>query len=402
MARPKKPRIVDGVRLIDGLYQHERKIHGKYRLKMPTGEMVRITAQSPEEANKIAAKALANPDLVLEKINSTKPDNTSALYQYVCAYIQKREDADASLLSKDNWYTLKKHLYKLAHDFADTPLYKLSFKHLRPWWEQFSHHSQKKRQYIYKDFFSDLIADGLLKSCEFNPFIENPKAYLKVKPIPPKQRCRLPLDEYWLIYNRAGELGYTFLQSAMGISLLTTMRRGDICDLSFKEHIADNHLKKVISKSEAQKGEHEASRLKWDLTQHTMLRKLINDAREASLKNKRCPYIISHNFNRVNESKEKQHPYQVLPNYLTEKFRSVRNDLLESGTLDASYKTVTFHEIRSLSSHLFQKSGNTLSSVQELMAHSDEKMTAYYAAGHEEAWTDIDIQISKEALQGGF
>jgi integrase len=62
----------------------------------------------------------------------------------------------------------------------------------------------------------------------------------------------------------------------------------------------------------------------------------------------------------------------------------------------------TFHEIRGLSSHLYKQAGYKISAVQELMAHTDEKMTRHYQAGHETHWTEIDLNLPKEVLSRDF
>ena len=44
---------------------------------------------------------------------------------------------------------------------------------------------------------------------------------------------------------------------------------------------------------------------------------------------------------------------------------------------------MTFHEVRSLSAHLYKKAGQDQKLIQDLMAHSSGKMTEHYQAGHE-------------------
>ena len=50
----------------------------------------------------------------------------------------------------------------------------------------------------------------------------------------------------------------------------------------------------------------------------------------------------------------------------------------------------SFHEIRALSIHLHKKAGK---SAQTLAGHATEKMTEFYASGHEIVWNDADIGI---------
>jgi integrase len=165
--------------------------------------------------------------------------------------------------------------------------------------------------------------------------------------------------------------------------------------------VTDTHLKKVINKSEAQKGSTNASALSWNLSDHQLLRKTINKARELSFKNARCPFLVSYkpqrNYNTKGEVKT--HHFQVLPNFLTLQFRIIRNRLYQLGKIDEAASTTTFHEIRSLASHLLEKAGEDITDVQTLMAHSDPKMTKQYQAGHEQEFTEIKISLNENFLK---
>ena len=59
------------------------------------------------------------------------------------------------------------------------------------------------------------------------------RLYVRAKP--EKERSALTLPEFWETYERAGKAGYKGLQTAMAISLVTTMRQGDICKLRFDQ-----------------------------------------------------------------------------------------------------------------------------------------------------------------------
>lgn len=242
------------------------------------------------------------------------------------------------------------------------------------------------------------MTEELLPLISSNPFIANDgAAYAVLNPALPKQRQRITQDTFWKIYNSAGEQGLYFLQIAMAISLLTTLRRGDICELNFNEHIIGNNLKKVVNKSSAKLGEVAASKLEWDLSEHPLLRQAINRARELSLKNSACPYVLSHSYTRRNKSKNKTHIAQVLPEYLSKTFKAVRDSL----GLDASQATVSFHEVRSLSSYLLGLNYG-IDKVSEVMAHTSEEMTRHYMQGHDLKFNHIGIQLSADNLKQSF
>jgi hypothetical protein len=58
----------------------------------------------------------------------------------------------------------------------------------------------------------------------------------------------------------------------------------------------------------------------------------------------------------------------------------------------------TSHEIRSLGSWLYEKAGYSQGYVQALMAYSDEKMMAYYQAGHEQKWMTVAVELSLKSI----
>ncbi|MCY4044950.1 MAG: tyrosine-type recombinase/integrase [Cellvibrionales bacterium] len=394
-----KTRTHQGVALHKNLYPNQYGIEDKWRVKLPDGSFKSFTAKDANEANKLAQWAIENADTFKQQ----KPniDDDCLLMPAVLRFIKDKEDEDPKLKNKYSWTNQRiPALKSFARYHADVPLYKLNFKdHMRPWWKQLTHHAQHSRKALFREFFNDLLADDLLPAMPYNPFLkESSKPFLKYKIKPEKKRARLPLEVFQKIYEQAGKQKAEFLQIAMMISLLTTMRRGDLVALRFDKHIENNQLKKSISKSEKQKGEFHGSNLVWDLSHHTLLKATINKARELSLKNRRCPYIISKRAERDIKSPQKSHPHQVLPNYLTTRFGLIRDQLVGAGAIDEIYATTSFHEIRSLGSHLLKTSGNDIEDIQELMAHSDKSMTQHYLKGHEKEWTPIEINIDETVL----
>lgn len=59
----------------------------------------------------------------------------------------------------------------------------------------------------------------------------------------------------------------------------------------------------------------------------------------------------------------------------------------------------TFHEIRSLSSHLYARSGYETREVQNLMAHTDPDMTRAYQRGHARKLLQVDMMLPFDILQ---
>ena len=140
-----------------------------------------------------------------------------------------------------------------------------------------------------------------------------------------------------------------------------TLREGDIYNLRFDKYIVDGSMRVVVSKPEAQKGTARASRLAWNLSEHPILKREIDSARELPLLYRRCPYLLSHNPKLRNKSERKDHFCQVLTDRLSKIFRETRDACGIKGT--------SFHEVRGLSSTLFRPEGYDNSEIQAFMAH---------------------------------
>lgn len=405
-----KIRIVDGIQLPDNLYQSPRKEPGKWRYKRPDASFLHFEA-STEEA--VAAANALNDEFkagaTLQK-PTTKQHGRLSIRRHVEDYIEQRETHEPALLQKASWTTRRQYLRQFATIFAGESVSRLTLLTIQQWWFDLTGNAQRSRRAEFRRFFNYLIGRGLCPKLEANPFSNNdsvPRVEMSSKPA--KQRIRLTLDAFWSTYHLAGNEGAYFMQCAMAISLITTMRRGDICALRFDEHLVDNILRKQISKSHAQLSDRFAlngananpANLSWDLDVHLLLRKVMQRAREQAMKNGRCPFIVNHSFKKRYSGQNRIHHAQVLPDYLSRTFAEIRD---RSGYFDSVPVKArpTFHEIRALSSHLYEKAGYTTSQIQELMAHTDEKVTQHYMAGHGTNWTEISLVMPAASMSGEF
>jgi hypothetical protein len=75
-----------------------------------------------------------------------------------------------------------------------------------------------------------------------NPF-DRDRLLRRERPVSPRER--LTLADFWKVYAKAP----AGVQVAMGISLLTTLRRQDVVSLE-RKHIQDGYLRVTVSKSE--------------------------------------------------------------------------------------------------------------------------------------------------------
>jgi len=62
----------------------------------------------------------------------------------------------------------------------------------------------------------------------------------------------------------------------------------------------------------------------------------------------------------------------------------------------------SFHEVRSLASVQFKRMGYVMKSVQQLMAHTDERITQAYQAGYGIEYEEISIYLDEQAIGREF
>jgi len=395
MARPKKPRFVDGILLPDNLYKDPkgRINYWRYKRRDGTEKIFHATLEDAVE--------VANATNKEKGMMKAPPPRRDSVIKYALDYEAYREKLDPSLQAKESWKTRGGYLRQFATEFTTTPISHLDLISIQNWWDHLTGYAQRSRRSEFNKFFNWLMSKDVVPLLKGNPFTTaDDRPRVLMKPLPKKERQRLDKESFWKIYEKAGELGLDYLQIGMGISLLTTMRRGDIVYLKFDRHIVNDQLCKGISKSHEKAENGEGANLRWDLSDNPMLRELIARARELSLKHYRCPYVI----NRLPQKRvmgKKTHHCQVLPRIFSDAFVEARDATGLFSGLEKRQKP-TFHEIRALGSHLYGKAGYDIGRVQELMAHTDAEMTEHYQAGHEIQWTDIDMTISEKVLGGSF
>jgi integrase len=405
-----KIRIVDGLQLPDNLYTTPRKEAGKWRYKRPDGSFYTFAANTVDAIE--AAKGLNAQFSAGAKFAPIANPQYGRLTirRHVEDFILEREKREPSLKSKTSWSNRQAYLRQFAALNAGRSVSQLTLLDIQSWWDQLTGNAQRSRKAEFRRFFNHLIARSLCPKLDANPFSSSDAApHVEMSARPAKQRLRLSLENFWKIYAKADELNYDFVQIAMGIALVTTMRRGDICDLTWESNIAGSLLRKQINKSHAQLSENyeftggkaAPANLSWNMDQHHLLRKLINRGRELAMKNSRCTHVLSHKFEKRYKSGLRQHHYQILPDYLTRAFAEVRDATgLYEGIPTAARPGL--HEVRALSSDLYRRAGYTTADIQQLMAHTEEKITEGYLAGHETQWTEIGLVMPAEVMGGEF
>lgn len=397
MARPSKPRFYNGVELPPNLYLDSRKRTNYWRYLRPDGTY-KIFQASLEEATRVAIEAnVLRTEFTPTAVRKIPARNSLAAI--TLKYIAWRESYDSTLARKQSWQNRKGLLKNFAENFAATPVNKISLAALMPWWENLTYHQQHARRSEFNKFFNWLASNGYtkLKDNPFSSSDDRPRLMERARPTP--KRERLSTNGFWAIYHEAGNQGMEGLQIAMGISLVTTMRIGDICSLTFSQHVTTTSLRKTINKSAAQRGAINAAHLEWPFAQHPILEELIKRAQVLSRRNLRCPYVVSHMPVQRRVGVTKDHICQLTPDRLTKQFASIR-DSLDYFSVGRHSTPPTFHEIRALASDRYRAAGYSTKQVQEIMAHTDERVTKGYQAGHSIDWTQIAISIDQDVLGG--
>ena len=397
MARPRKPRIVDGVQLADNLYPDPRGRPGYWRYRRPDGSNKIFQALSAEEANRLAEEANRLRDTVTPTFTMKRTPGREMLAYHAPLYVAYRERLDPSLAGKESWTNRRYAIEQFSGAFT-TPLGQITRDQIQCWWDDLTPAQQKLRHAEFRRWFNWLMGQGLLPRMQYNPFTtsdDRPRLLLKSTPV--KLRQPLTLDAYWRVYRQAGDMGYPGLQVAMALSLYTTYRREDIVTLSWEHNLVDRKLRLVIGKSEAQRGSARAARHEWDLDAHPLLARIIARARELSLEHRRCPYIVSQMPRRRHKGPDgaqanRDHIARILPSRLTRMYAEAAEAAGVVGT--------SFHEVRGLSSALHSLAGYGTEEIQALMAHESKSTTLGYQDGHSLPYSRMEIQLPAAILGG--
>ena len=395
MARPKKQRTFEGVVLADHLYKDNKGRAGYWRYCRPDGTFKTFPASDVHLANKIAEHNSASRDL-MPKANN--PSDRGTLAAYVGEFVLHREIQSPNLKALDSWRNRKYSLAQFCKQITQ-PLAKLKRTEIMHWWDTLSPHQQKARHAEFRRFFNWLMGRELLPTMKYNPFTlsdDRPRLYQSATP--KRASIRFDITGFWKIYHAAGALGYEGLQIAMGISLTTFMRETDILTLKISDDLEDDLLRKVIGKSLAQVGEAKAERLQWNIKDYDLLRQLVSKAKVLSLKNYRCPYVISHTPKQKRIGKTKDHICQVTPRRLIEMMGEAR-DLAGYGEIS---NPPSFHTVRSLANKLALKAEKSREEIQKNNAHKSIETQLIYQEGHDLPFEDAPIQFTAEQIGGDF
>src|SRR5690554_1009968 len=222
--------------------------------------------------------------------------------------------------------------------------------------ENFQRDAYVKHRSVLIELFRFAIMKGLYKG-------DNPAEITYAKSDYGKERQRLTIQGYQAIYNH--ENCPDWLRNAMELSLITLQGRNEICNAKFTD-VSDGIWRVVRQKTQ----EHDWAYLEIEVT--PAIEAIIQRARRSDVIS---PYIIHRRPERIVKSREKSHWSQILPNFLSQTFREVRDATTHFKKMKPRERP-TFHEIRALGAWLYEKQGfDRAGYVQQLMAHAAAKMT---------------------------
>ena len=363
----------------------QRKLRGvkRFRYRKPNGKDFLFPIGTLEidaiEAAIIFNQKHRNPmiKLLMEHDPYNKP-----LTQWVDVIIERvrKEELEAERINEDSFKAFLLDMARLKTLHGEVPTKTINLDHVNSYLETYA---KGKSSGVYnrkisflKKVFSYLLDDGAMT---FNP-AENKKK----KPTPDKIRIRLSLEKYKQLLNQTPHS----LNIAMRLSLQTTHAVNELSVAKYKDcrwfdkPMVENDLLVYglmrIRRQKVQKKE--ASRVEIPITQK--IKDIIDDSRKDNIVS---PYIIHQLKSRKSKlAKGLTHHTQLRSKTISKLFSKFRDKLGLYDNIEMDERP-TFHEIRSLSIHMYKKSGID---PQERAAHTDAKTTKKYAEGHVK-WVQI-------------
>jgi hypothetical protein len=262
--------------------------------------------------------------------------------------------------------------------FNDIPSCDIELEHVNAYIQHYhgdsSANVQNRKVSFLKKLFSYAVDESLM--------MDNPATRKKMRRIEGKVRHRLSFDNLTIIRN-AAEL---WLRTAIDLALQTTHARLEVSRIRYSIKEPKSGVCGCVWFDEPENGLFGVMYIHRQKVQHkeashvaipigAELKRIIDDSRD----NVASPFIVHRIPLRNNKrSKEVTHPTQVAPDYLSRAFSDLRDKLGLYGHLTIDERP-TFHEIRALAAHIFDKQGID---PQGRMAHSDAKSTKIYTENH--------------------
>ncbi|MEG5644908.1 phage integrase Arm DNA-binding domain-containing protein [Enterobacter asburiae] len=285
------------------------------------------------------------------------------------------EDERPSQSTLDDW---NNDALRVKEFFINIPACDIELEHVNAYINKYhacaSANVQNRKVSFLKKLFSYAVDESLM--------LDNPATRKKMRRTEEKKRQRLSLDHFKAIRRAAAP----WLRTAMDLALQTTHARLEVSRIRYSIREPKSGMCGCVWLEQPENGiygtlyihrqkvqKKEASHVAIPIGDE--LKRIIDDSRD----NVASPYVVHRIPERqVKRSKEVSHPTQIAPDYLSRSFSAVRDKLGLCNHLTMDERP-TFHEIRALAAHLFDKQGID---PQGRMAHSDAKSTKIYTQNH--------------------
>ncbi len=268
--------------------------------------------------------------------------------------------------------------------FSNIPACDIELEHVNAYIKEYhaeaSANVQNRKVSFLKKLFSYAVDESLM--------LDNPATRKKMRRIDEKRRQRLSIDTFMAIRQHAAP----WLRTAMDLALQTTHARLEVSRIRYSIKEPKNGVCGCVWLDQPENGiygtlyihrqkvqKKEASHVAIPIGAE--LKRIIDDSRDSVA----SPYVVHRIPQRnVKRSKEVSHPTQVAPDYLSRAFSALRDELGLSDHLEMDERP-SFHEVRALAAHLFDKQGID---PQGRMAHTDAKSTKIYTRNHID-WVEV-------------
>ncbi|EGX6617208.1 recombinase [Salmonella enterica] len=296
--------------------------------------------------------------------------------EYVDHIIKRAiENERPSQSTLDDW---NNDALRVKEFFINIPACDIELEHVNAYINQYhadsSANVQNRKISFLKKLFSYAVDESLM--------FDNPATRKKMRRTEEKKRQRLSLDNFKAIHRAADP----WLRTAMDLALQTTHARLEVSRIRYSISEPKDGICGCVWLAQPENGiygtlyihrqkvqKKEASHVAIPIGEE--LKRIIDNSRD----NVASPFIVHRIPERqVKRSKEVSHPTQVAPDYLSRSFSAVRDKLGLCDHLEMDERP-TFHEIRALAAHLFDRQGID---PQGRMAHSDAKSTKIYTQNH--------------------
>ncbi len=291
-------------------------------------------------------------------------------------------DEQPSKSTLDDWYN---DAGRVKEFFQNIPACDIELEHVNAYIKKYHQESsanvQNRKVSFLKKLFSYAVDESLM--------MDNPATRKKMRRVDSKVRRRLTFDQFIAIRSAAEP----WLRTAMDLAIQTTQARLEVSRIRYSIREPKQGVCGCVWLDQEDNGIFGTLYIHRQKVQHKEashvaipIGRTLKEIIESSRDNVASPYVVHRLLEkRSNQiSKEVNHPTQVAPDYLSRAFSALRDSVGVAANLPIQERP-TFHEIRALAAHMFERQGVD---PQARMAHSDAKSTKIYTQNHVE-WVEV-------------